>query len=275
MQLSSLQLFLFGTDVRTAQVAEQAGIDNIIVDWENQGKYLRQKNYDTQINRHTLEDLTRTRAAVKTSITVRVNGGAAAFDEADRAIEHGANVIMLPMARTARDVEVFLKHINGRAKTLIQIETQSLFEQVGDLQGLDWDYSFIGLNDLMISRGQDWLWTPLLDGTVERIFEKLPGRQIGFGGVTIIGGGYPLPFLNLLHEFSRLGCSLSFLRRTFSREIEGRNFSAEIEAVRAVWKAAMLRSPVAVEEDFREFRGCLERARVAAARPIIPARLAS
>ena len=261
MQRSSLQLFHFSSEAVQAQRAEGAGVHSIIVDWENLGKYARQQNYDTQVNRHTVEDLDQVYKVVKIPITVRVNGGAAALDEADLAIDHGAKVIMLPMASSAYEVELLLRRVNGRAKTLIQIETQSMVEHVADLQHLGWDYAFVGFNDLMISRGRNWLWEPMADGTMDTLFQQLPGRQIGFGGVTIVGGGYPLPFLNLLQEFARLGASLSFLRRTFAREVEGRDLPAEISAVQAVWNAARRRSVAAVQEDHQEFCECLERIR--------------
>jgi 2-keto-3-deoxy-L-rhamnonate aldolase RhmA len=276
MESSGLQLFYFSSEAGQAKRAEDAGVDSIIVDWENQGKYARQQNYDTQINRHTVEDLDRVFNAVKVPITVRVNGGAAALEEADLAIDHGARVIMLPMANSGFEVEALLQRINGRAKTLIQIETQAMVERVGDLQSLGWDYAFVGFNDLMISRGRNWLWEPMVDGTMDTIFRRLPGRQIGFGGVTIIGGGYPLPFVNLLQEFARLGASLSFLRRTFSREAAGRDLPSEISAVQAVWRAARRRSDAAVREDYLEFCECLQRIRPAdSPREVMPVRLAS
>lgn len=51
----------------------------------------------------------------------------------------------------------------------------------------------------------------------------------------------------------RLNCRLSVLRRSFKREIVGRNFSAEIRAIRAVWEAASLRNIETTENDHLAF----------------------
>lgn len=259
-----LRLFLFTKDPATAVAAERAGVSSAIIDWEEQGKHDRQAAHDTEINLDTVDDLRRLAPSVSMPITVRVNGGDRALTELEVALDAGARILMLPMATTAAEVERFVSRVRGRAETLIQIETQALVDRVADLRSIGWDYAFIGLNDLMISRGAHWLWEPLLDGTVESICESLAGRQVGFGGVTIIGGGYPLRFSALLLEMARLNCGLSFLRRTFRREIVGRDVAAELDAVRAAWRAAQLRSLSAVASDHAVFLETLRRLRASA-----------
>lgn len=258
------ETFLFTADLTQALSAQEAGVDSVIVDWENQGKYERQKNYDTEINHHSLEQLSALTSGLKIPVTVRVNGLPFGEKEIETAIDHGARIIMLPMARSPRDVEKFLGQVRGRAQTLIQIETAELAEQCAGLAGMAWDYAFIGLNDLMISRGGHWLWEPLYDGTVEKIFQALPGRRLGFGGVTAIGGGHPLPFVELLREFARLNAGFSFMRRTFHREMMGRDLAAEISAVQAVWQASRLRAGQTVENDHRAFQALLTLLRASA-----------
>jgi hypothetical protein len=161
---------------------------------------------------------------------------------------------MLPMAKSAREVEKFLERVAGRARTIVQIETQSLVEDCAHLKALPWDYAFIGLNDLMISRGAEWLWEPLHDGTLDEVCGQLAGRRIGFGGITVIGGGEPLRFTDLLREYGRLGCTFSFLRRTFHKEIGDRDLRAELDAVQATWSAIVRRGPAAVQQDHLDFR---------------------
>ncbi|REJ47214.1 MAG: hypothetical protein DWQ51_20930 [Microcystis wesenbergii TW10] len=48
---------------------------------------------------------------------------------------------------------------------------------------------------------------------------------------------------------ARLNCGLSVLRRTFKNEMSGRNLQAEMQAIRAAWVAARLRSREAVLAD--------------------------
>lgn len=249
-----IKLFLFTTEVEFAKQAEAAGVDSVIVDWECIDKHRRQKDYSTEVNTDTPEDVARLAEHLKIPITVRINRwGHYTATEISTALDNGAQIIMLPMAQTPQEVEQFVDLIDGRAQTLIQIETQSLVDQCRGLKDIGWDYAYIGLNDLMISRGSQVIWDPLIDGTVETIYGTLPGRQIGCCGVTIVGGGYPLPFLDLFREMARLGCGLSFLRRTFKREIVGRDFCCEVDAIRATWNALCQRSPQAIQEDRDQF----------------------
>ena len=253
-----LDLFLFTTDLQAAKAAEAAGVKSLIVDWERHGKQARQHGYDTEINAHTEDDVRVLADALAIPITVRVDSLAGDGErDIEVALDAGAKILMLPMAEKVSDVERFLALVRGRARTLIQIETDSLVREAADLRSLGWDYAYVGLNDLMISRRGTWLWTPLLDGTLDRLYDNLGDRPLGFGGVTIVGGGAPIPFTLLLHEMTRLGCRLSFMRRTFWREIEGRNLSAELDAVRALWQASHRRSESAIAQDHRALRQLL------------------
>ena len=173
--------------------------------------------------------------------------------EVQCALDHGARILMLPMARQAREVEQFLKCVDRRAKTIVQIETQSLVTEVERLKALPWDAAYIGLNDLMVSRAGSFIWDAVLDGTVERLFQALEGRAVGFGGVTVVGGGYPIRFTHLLHEMARVGCRLSFLRRTFKRELLDRDFFAEVQVIRALWQASRRRGSAAMASDHAAF----------------------
>ncbi|MCZ8039726.1 MAG: aldolase/citrate lyase family protein [Microcystis sp. LE17-20A] len=86
-------------------------------------------------------------------ITVRINPlDNNTSDEIETALDSGAKIIMLPMAKVPSEVDKFISLVNGRAKTLVQIETHTLVEHCHELRDLGWDYSYIGLNDLMISR---------------------------------------------------------------------------------------------------------------------------
>lgn len=257
-----LELFLFTTNVSFAMKAQRAGIDSVIVDWERRGKEERQQGYATEINADTPQDVARLADRLAIPVTVRIDRERDWMErDIECALDHGARMLMLPMARSVGEVERFVEQVSGRAQTIVQIETQSLAGQCESLRDVTWDYAYIGLNDLMISRQGSWLWEPLLDGTVEAIYDALEGRAVGFGGVTVIGGGEPIPFTELLREMSRLGCRLSFLRRTFKREIGDRDLQAEMRAVRAAWHAAQHRGPESIAQDYRDFQQLLRRLR--------------
>jgi hypothetical protein len=249
-RINPLELFLFTNDIRLAIEGEKAGVNSVIVDWEQNHKRERQRNHDTEINQHTPEDVRALSEILMIPVTVRIN---ALHPNSDReiglALDSGARSIMLPMAREPREVENFLQLVAGRAKTIVQIETLELWRCCDGLRDGGWDRAYIGLNDLKISRGKNSIWELLEDGTVERVFQILRDRTVGFGGVTRIGGGHPLPFIELLYEMARLDCRFSVLRRSFKQEVAGRNIAAEIQAIRSLWSAAKLRDREAIEAD--------------------------
>lgn len=260
MSVDPLELLLFTTDVAFAQRAQRAGVDGFLVDWETRGKTERQSGRDMEINADTVEDLARLTAAVEAPVTVRINGlGPHSRAEVDLAIINGASRLMLPMARTVDEVAHFLDLVDGRARTIVQIETQELVEVVDGLGRLSWDAAYIGLHDLMLSRAASSMWQAVLDGTVEQIFRELQGRRVGFAGATVVGGGHPIRFTQILQELARLGAQITFLRRSFRREIQDRDLATEIAAIRAAWAAARLRGPEAIESDRAMLFAHLER----------------
>jgi hypothetical protein len=169
---------------------------------------------------------------------------------------------MLPMAKSADDVARFLELVDGRARTIVQIETQALVEQLDGMAALPWDSAYIGLHDLMLSRRAASMWQAVVDGTVEHIFKTLRGRSVGFAGATVIGGGHPIRFTQVLQELARLDARLTFLRRSFRRELQDRDPKAEINALRAAWEACHARGRQAVEADrsllFADLRRLIE-----------------
>ncbi|MEO7414392.1 MAG: aldolase/citrate lyase family protein [Opitutaceae bacterium] len=255
---SGLELFLFVSTVAFARRAAEAGVTSLVIDWRNQTKHARLKSGETEMGRHTVAQLEEVVKSVAIPVTVRINGLPGGEAEMETALDYGARILMLPMARSAREVEKFVKRVRGRAKTIVQIETPELVADCANLRSVPWDYAFIGLKDLMISRGKNWLWEPLHDGTLDAVCGHLAGRQIGFGGITVIGGGQPLRFTDLMREYGRLGCTFSFLRRTFQTEIGDRDLGAELRALQAAWTATSQRGPIAVQQDQLNFRALID-----------------
>jgi hypothetical protein len=235
----ALEFFLFTTDLTLALKAERAGIDSIMVDWETRGKADRQKGKNLELNCDTPEDLRRLSSILRIPVSVRINPlGSNTPSEIKDALKNGAKMIMLPMASSLKEVKSFLSIVDKRAKTIVQIETPSLVKQIGKFKDLDWDYAYIGLNDLMVASGRHSIWEAISDGTAEAICKKLADRKYGFGGSTVLGGGDPIMGDLILHELVRLGGCMSIMRRTFKRELLDRDFDAEIKALRSFIKCS-------------------------------------
>lgn len=262
-----MKLFLFTTDVELASKAEQSGgVHSLIVDWEQLGKQQRQAGSDFSINDDSAADVARLAEQTALPVTVRVNPvNPNTEEEVEKALQAGAQVLMLPQAQSPSEVAEFIDVVGDRAQTLIQIETQRLVDRCEELRSLDWNFAHIGLNDLKISRNGDWLWEPLYDGTIEHVCRTLSGRNIGFGGATIIGGGHPIPFIHLLREMVRLDSGMCILRRTFKSDMEGRDMEAEMDVFEAKLAALEARSLSTVAADHRRLQQVLGRVRPATA----------
>jgi hypothetical protein len=249
-----LEFFLFTTDLPLALDAERAGVNGIIVDWETRGKHLRQKNHALEINLDTPQDVDKLSKALKIPVIVRINPlSSQTYSEVKCAINNGAKIIMLPMASDIQEVKEFLNIVGRDAKTIIQVETPSLASQAANLTALDWDYVYIGLNDLMVASGKRSIWEAIFDGTAESICNQLRGRVYGFGGSTILGGGEPIINVLILQELLRLGGSISVMRRTFKKELLDRDFAVEMNSLKEFIKNCERRGPKAIEYDHEHF----------------------
>lgn len=258
MRNQGLGLYLFCKTAEHALLAEQAGVDGIFLDWEQRGKSERQNGYDTEINDLGVEELREIRPLTSKQIMVRINGLSEHTDgEIEVAVSAGATQVILSMARSAGEVEQFIEVLGGRAEAFIMIETQSLIDEIGGLSSLKWKGAFIGLNDLMISRCRNFLWEPLLDGTVDRLFSQFPEREIGYGGVTLLDRGAPIPFKMLLQEMARHGCAFSFLRRSFYRDLGEASPKVECQKILQYWQFCRQRIDSQVEQDHRRLMDLL------------------
>jgi 2-keto-3-deoxy-L-rhamnonate aldolase RhmA len=214
-----LKLMLLTADPVTAIEAQDAGVDRIFFDLEYIGKESRQHGRNTVKSMNDIEDIPAVRRVLdKSMLLVRTNPIHAYTEmEVNKAIEYGADILMLPMVMDHHDVELFTKYVNGRAKVCIMIETAASLARIDKIiavQGVD--EIFIGLNDLHISMGLSFMFEPLSDGLVEYISDKCNrvGMPFGFGGIARIGEG-DLRSDNILGEHIRLGSRTVILSRTF------------------------------------------------------------
>ena len=221
----SLKLMYITNRPDVAAVAQNCGVDRIFVDMEYIGKDFRQGGLDTVKSFHTVEDVKALRKVLnKSEILVRINPIHDATtdypgtkNEIDAVINAGADVIMLPMAKTVEEIKTFVDLVAGRVKTLLLLETAEAAEKLDEiLTTCKVDEIHIGLNDLHLSYKMDFMFQLLVDGTVEKLCNKIKAHNIpsGFGGIARLGYGM-LPAEHVIAEHYRLGSSAAILSRSF------------------------------------------------------------
>jgi len=215
-----LKLFYITNKPKVAEIAQAAGVDRIFLDMEYIGKAERQPGMDTVQNHHTVADVRAIRKVLnKSELLVRVNPiHSGSQKEIDETIAAGADVIMLPMWKSAEDVRKFIAYVNGRAKTLLLLETQEAADCLDEVLTLDGiDEIHIGLNDLHLAQHKKIMFELLVDGTVDALTERIKaaGLPFGIGGVGAVGAGLKIPAELVLSEHHRLGSSMAILARAF------------------------------------------------------------
>ena len=242
-----LNLYLISNEPAIAEHAVGAGVDRIFVDLEIHGKRERQAGLDTPINAHTAGDIAAIRArSPEAYILARTNPlHAESRAEIDAVLASGANAIMQPMFRQAKEVWDFADLVNGRAAFIPLVETQeaaSSLEHWWDVPGLSEIY--IGLNDLRLSLGLPTIFGALTNGYVERLAARIASKSIpfGFGGLGRLSAVQPVPAGLLLAEHVRLGSTSVILSRAFHQRsttlaefTAAVNAAEEISAIRRLW----------------------------------------
>lgn len=249
-----------------AEIIEQAGIDWIFLDMEFIGKNARQGGLDTVQNHHTVKDVASVKAAVKNAkVLVRVNpihetlsDYPSSEDEIEASIEAGADILMLPFFKTVEEVKEFVRLVDGRAQTLLLLETveaASIIDEILEVSGIDMIH--IGLNDMHLELGMKFMFELLANGTVEKLGEKIKSKGIpfGFGGIATFDGG-ALPGSMVLKEHVRLGSSMVIVSRSFCNtdiitdlnEVK-RIFDIGISGLRALEKEASQADAAYLEEN--------------------------
>jgi hypothetical protein len=247
--MTSFSLLLFSIDPKFINQAVDGGVEGILVDWENIGKEERQALADTQINTDTLEDLRRVRASTHATVLCRINRfGETTQLEVEQAVSAGADELLLPMVRTANEVESVLDMVGDRCKVGILVETISAVDAIEHLSQLPLSRIYVGLMDLAIERKTSNIFSAVADGTVETI-RKSVKCKFGFGGLTLPDRGYPIPCRLLIGEMVRLRCDFSFLRRSFHRDIHGRDPAIEIPRLLQALRQAKNRSAEEVAQE--------------------------
>ena len=169
--------------------------------------------------------------------------------EVIKALQLGADEILLPMVRTVEEVTSVLELVKDKARLGVMIETDEAVEIAGQLDQLPLARVYVGLNDLRVCRGNDSIFSAMADGTVEKIRENVKQVQFGFGGLTVPGSGAPLPVEHFAHEMTRLDCQFTFLRRSFFKDTSNRCLDEAISAISGFVASSFNRDRETIRDD--------------------------
>ncbi len=225
-----------------ARIAQNNGVDRIFIDMEYIGKDIRQAGLDTVKSHHTFADVEAVSSVIdreKSQLQVRVNpihdataDYCSSEEEIDTAIKCGADIIMLPMFKGTKEVERFVKAVDGRAKTLLLMETKEAHEAIEKILSVPgFDEIHIGLNDLHLAYKKKFMFEFYIDGTLDHLSRmfKERGVRFGIGGIARVGCGM-LPAEHIIAEHYRLGSQMAILSRSFcdANKIEDTNVINEL-----------------------------------------------
>jgi len=235
-----LKLMYITNNPAVALVAERNSVDRIWIDLETIGKEQRQANFDSVKSNHSMSDISVIRNVISSSdLLVRINPlYDGSRDEVEEVVSRGADIIMLPMYRTADDAKRFVDMVNGRAKTMLLLETidaEKNIEQTLAESGADEIH--IGLNDLHIEYKMKFMFELLANGKVDEICEKIKplGIPYGFGGIAGLDEGGLLPGRIVIAEHYRLGSSMAILSRSFYNA----SIEKDVDEMEAVFSKGM------------------------------------
>ncbi len=214
-----LKLMMLTHDPVIAKAADEAGVDRIFYDLEYINKRERQNGRNTVISEYDIDGISDVKAVVQNGeLVVRVNPIYFNSErEINEVLRNNPDYIMLPMVVDSYDVKRFVELVDDRAKTIIMIETpQALarLDNILEIKGID--EIFVGLNDLHIGLGLNFMFEVVAFGILDYIASKCKekGVKFGFGGVARIGQG-ELPAENIIGEHYRLGSQTVILSRVF------------------------------------------------------------
>ncbi|MDE3016197.1 MAG: aldolase [Pseudomonadota bacterium] len=219
-----MNTILITNDPLLAAEAEAAGVARVMVDLESIGKRERQAGRNTFISAHRKEDIAQVRAALKKiELIVRVNPWHAGSPaEVEDAVSGGADFVMLPMITALSQLDGLSHALKGRVKLLPLVETAYSMTHIEDIAArFDIAEIYIGLNDLHLSLGLNYLFEPLSLGLVDWMADRIraTGKPFGFGGIGALEGGGELQAEAILAEHARLGSSRVILSSRFGKDV--------------------------------------------------------
>lgn len=251
---------LITADPDVAAYAVDCGIQRIFVDLEIDGKHERQPGKNTVISGHDVAQIPAVRKAIpEAEILVRLNPvGPKTRAEVKRAVEAGADLLMVPMFYSEEEVEEVCDAAGPSAKVVPLVETpasMARISQVATIPGVGELY--IGLNDLHLAMKLDFMFELLAGGLVDHMVAQIKptGLPFGFGGLARLDSG-TVPGEAILAEHARLGSTRAILSRAFHGGCvnladfkNNLDLAAEVSRIQVLEGEFSRRTPAQIERD--------------------------
>jgi citrate lyase beta subunit len=177
-----MELLFITNEPEIAQTAVAAGVQRIFIDLEIEGKAERQRGLNAHLSTHTQADVARMRDAVPdATLLVRCNPPSdRSAGEVEAVLRDGADMLMLPMFHDVEEISGFVQLVGGRAKVVGLVETPAAFARLRQITATDHrpDEVYLGLNDLSLLMGLEFLMEPLAGGLVDHFCRE--ARDAGY-----------------------------------------------------------------------------------------------
>jgi hypothetical protein len=175
---------------------------------------------------------------------------------------------MLPMLTTLEEVANLCEMVAGRAGIIPLLETPGSIKIARGLTHVDGIHElYVGLNDLHLALGMQFIFEPLATGLVDQVADiaKSANLRFGFGGVARAGEGM-IPGEMVLSEHVRLGSDAVILSRTFYRpdhvtdtEDTAYLFLTELNKLKRAEQLLLEREAGQIQRDHQSFLNAVER----------------
>ncbi|RZQ54964.1 aldolase [Pseudoalteromonas phenolica] len=206
-------------DINKAKLANELGVEYIMVDLEINGKIERQGHLNTLISKHSLNDVKQvSEYTLSSKLLVRVNPlHDNTAQEVESVLASGAKALMLPMFEYPHQVKEFIEIVDGRAEIVLLFETPASFiyrDDILKLSGIS--RAHLGLNDMHIAMNLSFMFDLFPSGIAKQFAESCKHFNVpfGFGGVAPLGAGLVDSSL-ILKEHFKLGSDCAILSRDF------------------------------------------------------------
>lgn len=259
-----MKYFFITDDPQVASFVDQHGVEYVFVDLESLGKQERQGGFDTVISQHDRDSIPQVSQSLSGArLMVRINPlHPGTPNEVDFCIGAGAELIMLPMFRSATELEQVARFVGGRVPMIPLVETAGAVRELDKIVKIDGiEQIHIGLNDLRLDMGLSFLFESVANGLIDRVAEVCHDAEMpfGVGGVARAAGGL-IPGRMVLGEYLRVGAIATILSRDFHHrakdlaDLQAKvDFPDELRQLRVAEEELATRSEQQIEEDRVEF----------------------